>query len=72
MNNWISQRSWLQITMGTAMLAVTLIGLFIYQHRSYNTAIWDAKSDLMQSRIGLTQCDYIFNLELFLLLMMLL
>lgn len=55
MQNWMSQRSWLQNTMGSTMLAVTLIGLFIYQRRSYRIAIWTANNDFMQSCLALDQ-----------------
>ena len=37
------------------MLAATLIGLFIYQRRSYRIALWTAKNDFMQSCIGFAQ-----------------
>lgn len=55
MKNWIYQRSWLQNTMGSTMLTATLIGLFIYQRRSYRIAVWAAENDFMQSCIGLAQ-----------------
>ena len=55
MKNWTSRRSWLQNTMGSTMLAATLIGLFIYQRRSYRVTLWAAENDFMQSCIGLAQ-----------------
>lgn len=58
--NWMSQRSWLQNTMGSTMLAATLIGLFIYQRRSYRISIWAAENDFMQSCIGLAQVGSTF------------
>ncbi|MCJ1266897.1 hypothetical protein MMC22_006782 [Lobaria immixta] len=57
MKNRILQRSWLQNTMGSTMLAATLIGLFIYQRRSYRIAIWAAENDYLQSCIGLAQLN---------------
>ncbi|MCJ1466964.1 hypothetical protein MMC07_005586 [Pseudocyphellaria aurata] len=57
MQNWMSQRSWLQNTMGSTMLAVTLIGLFVYQRRSYRIAIWTANNDFMQSCLALNQAN---------------
>lgn len=55
MKNWIYKRSWLQNTMASTMLTATLIGLFIYQRRSYRIAVWTAENDFMQSCIGLAQ-----------------
>lgn len=58
--NRSSQKSWLQHTMGSTMLAATLIGLFIYQRRSYRIALWTAENDFMQSCIGLAQVGTFF------------
>lgn len=55
MKNRILQISWLQSALGSTMLATTLIGLFIYQRRSYRIAIWTAENDYLQSCIGLAQ-----------------
>lgn len=55
LKNRMSQRSWLHNIMGSTMLAATLIGLFIYQRRSYRVALWAANNDFMQSCISLAQ-----------------
>lgn len=66
---WICQRSWLQNTIASTMLVLTLIGLFYYQKRSDTMATWTARNDFIQSCIALIQLNVTPSTECFVVLM---
>ena len=51
------QRPWIQPTIGVVTLIVTLIALFVYNHRSFIMAKWTEENDMLQACAQLLQVD---------------